>query len=101
MAPWKAVRAGPGSASWSRATRARAPRPGISRPESSTSQAASATHCALPGSAMPTSEAPTNTLVSADGPTDRRVELLKSTAARAGRKAAYKPVTSGIPARPA
>ncbi len=57
-------------------------------PASSASQTASATHWALPGAAMPISEVPTSTLLSADGPTESRVELLKSTAARAGRNVA-------------
>ena len=35
------------------------------------------------------------------GPTDSRVEELNSTATSAGRKVAYSPVTSGMPARPA
>jgi len=70
-------------------------------PDSSASQTASATHCALPGGASPTSEAPTSTLLSADGPTDSRVELENRTAASIGRKVAYNPVTSGMPASPA
>ena len=78
-----------------------APRPSWMTPAISASHTASSTHCALPGSASPTSDAPTSTLVRADGPTDSRVEPLNRTAARAGRKVAYSPVTRGMPARPA
>ena len=46
-------------------------------------------------------EVASSTLVKADGPTDRRVELLNSTAASAGKNVAYSPVTSGMPASPA
>ena len=70
-------------------------------PDRSASQTASDTHCGLAGSAIPTSDAPTSTQVSAAGPTDSRVELLNRTAIKAGRKAAYSPVTNGMPARPA
>ena len=55
-----------------------APNPSWIAPESRASHTASAIHWALPGSAMPTSDVPPSTLVSADGPTDRRVERLNS-----------------------
>src|SRR5277367_102933 len=47
------------------------------------------------------SEAPTSRLVRAVGPTDRRADELKSTATNAGNRAAYTPVTSGMPAKAA
>ena len=53
-------------------------------PDSSVSHSTNCTHCALPGVASPASEAPSSKLVSAVGPTPRRVEELHSTATRAG-----------------
>ena len=67
-------------------------------PASKASQTAKDTHCVLPGSARPMRDAPTSTLVSADGPTDKRVELPNITATSIGKNVAYSPVTSGMPA---
>jgi hypothetical protein len=78
-----------------------APMTSCTPPASSDSHTASATHWSEAGAASPASEAATSTLVSAEGPTDRRVELPNSTATSIGRKVAYNPVTSGMPARPA
>ncbi|MNV37278.1 hypothetical protein D3C71_1287920 [compost metagenome] len=55
-----------------------------SRPDNSAIHAARATQSALPGSASPVSDAPIKRLVSAVGPTPKRVEELNSTATRAG-----------------
>jgi hypothetical protein len=65
------------------------------------SQTASSTHCALVGWASPVSDAPISTQLSAEGPTDRRVDPLNMTATSIGRNVAYRPVTRGMPARPA
>jgi hypothetical protein len=58
-------------------------------------------HCCEPGSAMPVSEALINTQVSAEGPMDKRKVPLHITPTTAGNKAAYKPVTKGMPAKAA
>ncbi len=75
-----------------------APKPTWMPPDSKASHTVSMIHCADPGCARPASDAPTSTLVRAVGPTDNRVEPLNRTAARAGRKVAYRPVTNGMPA---
>ena len=78
-----------------------APRASWITPDRMASQTASATHCGLPGSARPISEAAVRTQVRAAGPTESRVELLKSTATSSGNSAAYRPVIKGMPVRPA
>jgi hypothetical protein len=50
---------------------------------------------------MPVSEALINTQVSAEGPMDKRKVPLHITPTTAGNKAAYKPVTKGMPAKAA
>ena len=60
------------------------PNSSCSAPDISASHTARLTHCALPGSARPTRDAPINRLVSAVGPTPRRVDELHSTATNAG-----------------
>ena len=59
-----------------------------SSPDSKAIHAASATQWALPGSAIPVRDAPISRLVSAVGPTPRRVDELQSTATRAGTREA-------------
>lgn len=61
-----------------------APNTSCSRPDSSAIHTASATQCALPGAARPASEVPMSRLLSAVGPTPRRVEELHSTATSVG-----------------
>jgi hypothetical protein len=79
------------------------PRPSTScsNPDRKASHTARSTQRALPGSARPLSEAATSRQVSAVGPTDSRVDAPHSTPTSAGSSAAYRPVTSGMPARAA